>query len=717
LRRKLRLRAVPEDPVPRQADPVDGLDARRIQRIGRIDRPALRLRQRELAGEQRRLPRHRHFRAGEDLEMDMRPAARIAGREDGGAENQEAHHKYMQGIREAEQKGNANENGYVDGQKARENETEGSAISTPKGEWDDKTGSGPTDSSKFNKAFAFAKKRGGVIGLMAIFGVGGGIMAAILAPTSMFMSVLQGIVDTNDTSSPVVNRRFVKTMQNMMTGADQLCESSLKIRCRMGKVSNSALSRLHSNGVKATFLDGSTYDGTTTKGYPKGNPVTYTIDTGDGKPITIDAKNLMGELSKRENAKMAAKVLGRGGAFNLKVRAWSGKYLAYRLYDRFGLLRNGGIADGKSDSDGDASKSRLDRALAKLRERIPGINQFDDFKDKFTLNIDNKVRDNLKRVSKAGIGYTVAVAGCVAVKAPRIVAAAVAAVEVLRVTSVTMDLVLSPVSKMMGGGVDTANSLTPEDSETLGTIYTSTSIDDTGKSSSMLDSPILQSAMGINTNKVAVSQKFTPGFSYLTNPIVTTTGAIADSTSDACSYIMSPAAMYTAMAIDAAGTVAASTTGVGLVVKLVGSYLASSLASWAIEQVIASYSEQALAALLDDDKLASAVGKDLGDIVGIGAFAFFSSGGMARGLPTLKSKQIFSLAAMQKEMEEQQKNMDIATLSPFDTSSKYTFLGSIVNNARMAALDSGFSTNSLASIFGNIFRMPAYSLSPNVGAT
>ena len=80
-------------------------------------------------------------------------------------------------------------------------------------------------------------------------------------------------------------------------------------------------------------------------------------------------------------------------------------------------------------------------------------------------------------------------------------------------------------------------------------------------------------------------------------------------------------------------------------------------------------------------------------------------------LPTLKTSQLAEFGEVQLANEEFQRRMDIASLSPFDTSSKYTFMGSIVHNMGNMMLASGTSDGSFVSTLSNILRLPSFALS------
>lgn len=561
-------------------------------------------------------------------------------------------------------------------------------------------------SGRFN--FRMTKKKGGLLALIASLGVGGGILAGILGPFSMPISLMENLTLTNDSSSTAMERRFMKIFGFSTKETDPVCANSSKnIKCKMGRISNKALTQLKKKGVVAYFDDSVTNADKKT-GYPSKNPRGYTIDTGGGRTVNIAAADLPGYLA--ENPRIAAKVLGAGGAFNLKLKAWSGKYIGEKFYRAFGIKKDGGLADGKNEKL--TASERLKESLAKMRERIPGLSKVSSVAD----GVKAKVEGHLGKAKKGGVGYTLAVAGCIAVKAPGYIAAGVAAIQLAQLLPLVSDTILSPGSKIKASGVDVTNAATMEDVETVGTVLTArTPRESDGKLTSALDSPSLQAALGVNKNKTPISN-FAPGYSVLTNPVVLAANKADKESRVACNAIMSPAAMYTALAVDAAVTVAASATIIGGVVKVIASLAISEIAAKVVTEVAGETAKQVLVDVAQNDKLPTAEGEALGDALGVSGAAFFSAGGMAHNLPTLKTSQISEFASLQQESQDFQREMDVASLSPFDVTSRYTFMGSILYDMNMAAIQKGTYNTGLMSSILNFAQLPLSTLSTNAGA-
>lgn len=561
------------------------------------------------------------------------------------------------------------------------------------------------------KAKTFFKKRGGILGLIIALAIGGGAVGTFFGPASMLINLAENATIKNDTSSTSLQHRFMRVFGFTTAASDPICANSTKsIKCKMGRISNKALDKLVTKGVTPVFDNDTDNNNRNKTGYPTKNPTGYTIDLKDGStPETVPADKFLKHVA--DNSKISAKILGRVGAFNVRRSAWVGKHITEKLLNPFNLRKNGGLADGSSKRLTPVEK--LAEITKKLQAKIPGSEKISSVPD----GVEQKIRGHLGKASKAGFAYTGAVAGCIAVKAPAYIAAGVAAVQLAQVMPVGMDVILSPGAKTKASGVDTANSITGEDADAIGTLLTNkTARESDGKMTSALDSPILQSAIGVNTAKTAVSTDYTPGYSMLNNPLIKVTNEADAALAPACNALMSPAAMYTAVAVSSAATVALSTTLIGGIVKLVADFAVSEIVTRVAVSVAGDAARTAVVELAKNDKISKVSGEALGDVAGISMMSMFSAAGMARNLPVLKKSQVASFAAAGLENEAQNRDMDIASLSPFDTSSKYTFLGSIVNNTQLAILQSGTYNGSILSSLPGLMNFSMAALSTHTNA-
>ena len=543
------------------------------------------------------------------------------------------------------------------------------------------------------------KKRGPIAAIVGILGLGGGIMGIFLSPATMLQNIMENFTWKNDSASVVKETRMKKVINRMLGSGDDagICKSK-KIRCKTGRLSNRALKKFKKSGLIPVDADGKEMD-IKGRGYPDKNPTHWKVEgLNDGKPI--ESSKLKDELLKKENRKIASKVYGRTGLFKMRFHAWTGKHIG-KLYDKFKLKRNSAI-------------SKIDKKLGVKEKREKFKEKLPKFKEGPALEKVGKGVDNLgSKLKKGGLAYAISAGACTVVKIPNLIAAGVAAIQLAPLLGLVMDVILSPGSQAKASGLDSSGSgFSQETMETIGTMLT-----ERGKmkgsdnaEGSALDSPYLLAAMGVNNDKPGIAKNYIPGYSVATNPIVRTLNSAEEASEPVCNYILSPVAMYTSMAAEAA--IAASTGGISAILSWAGKAALSEVIKKVLEYTVGEKVKNILAelakSLLIPDK---AQYKDLGDALGVGAAAFFSAGSMGQMLPGLKMSQLAEFNGIQIANEEFQKEMDIASLSPFDTSSRYTFLGSIFHNMGNMMIANGTYNKTPVAMLSNILRLPSMALS------
>lgn len=546
------------------------------------------------------------------------------------------------------------------------------------------------------------KKRGPIAAIAGILGLGGGILGIFLSPATMLQNIMENFTWKNDSASVVKETRMKKVINRMLGSGDDagICNNK-KIKCKTGRLSNKALKKFKKSGLVPVDSDGKEID-IKKRGYPEKNPTHWKVEgLNDGKPI--ESSKLKDELLKKENRKIASKVYGRTGLFKMRFHAWTGKHIS-KLYDKFKLKRNSAI-------------SKIDKKLGvkekanKFKEKLPGFND-----DKAIGGINERVTKSTEKLKKGGLVYVAAAGICLALKLPNIIASGVAAIQLAPLLGLVMDVILSPGSQAKASGLDSSGSgFSQETMETIGTMLT-----ERGKmkgsdnaEGSALDSPYLLAAMGVNNDKPGIAKNYIPGYSVATNPIVRTLNSAEEASEPVCNYILSPVAMYTSQLVD----LAVEATGAA-------SFGLTSLANWIAKKTLATVTSELLKYAVGDTvkkilkELAvsmltsnNAQYKDLGDALGVGAAAFFASGSMGQMLPGLKMSQLAEFNGIQIANEEFQKEMDIASLSPFDTSSRYTFLGSIFHNMGNMMIANGTYSKTPVAMLSNILRLPSMALS------
>lgn len=543
------------------------------------------------------------------------------------------------------------------------------------------------------------KKRGPIAVIAGILGLGGGILGIFLSPATMLQNIMENFTWKNDSASVVKETRMKKIINRIFGSGDDagICNNK-KIKCKTGRLSNKALKKFKKSGLIPVDADGKEMD-IKGRGYPEKNPTHWKVEElNDGKPI--ESSKLKDELLKKENRKIASKVYGRTGLFKMRFRAWTGKHIS-KLYDKFNLKRNSAIS--KIDK-----KLGIKEKREKFKEKLP------KFKEGPALEKVGKGVSNLgSKLKKGGLAYAISAGACTVVKIPNLIAAGVAAIQLAPLLGLVMDVILSPGSQAKASGLDSSGSgFSQETMETIGTMLT-----ERGKmkgsdnaEGSALDSPYLLAAMGVNNDKPGIAKNYIPGYSVATNPIIQGFNEAKKDTEGVCDYILSPVAMYTSMAAEAA--IAASTGGISAILSWAGKAALSEVIKKVLEYTVGEKVKNILAelakSLLIPDK---AQYKDLGDALGVGAAAFFSAGSMGQMLPGLKMSQLAEFNGIQIANEEFQKEMDIASLSPFDTSSRYTFLGSIFHNMGNMMMANGTYSKTPVAMLSNILRLPSMALS------
>lgn len=546
------------------------------------------------------------------------------------------------------------------------------------------------------------KKRGPIAAIAGILGLGGGILGIFLSPATMLQNIMENFTWKNDSASIAKESRMKKVMNKMIGASDDagICKSK-KIRCKTGRLSNRALKKFKKSGLIPVDADGKEMD-IKGRGYPEKNPTHWKVEgLNDGKPI--ESSKLKDELLKKENRKIASKVYGRTGLFKMRFHAWTGKHIS-KLYDKFKLKRNSAIS--KIDK-----KLGIKEKREKFKEKLPGFND-----DKAISGINERVKGSTDKLKKGGLVYVAAAGICLALKLPNIIASGVAAIQLAPLLGIVMDVILSPGSQAKASGLDSSGGgFSQETMETIGTMLT-----ERGKmkgsdnaEGSALDSPYLLAAMGVNNDKPGIAKNYIPGYSVATNPIVRTLNSAEEASEPVCNYILSPVAMYTSqlvdLAVDATGAASFGLTSLAnWIAKKTLATVTSELLKYAVGDTVKKILKELAVSMLTSN---NAQYKDLGDALGVGAAAFFASGSMGQMLPGLKMSQLAEFNGIQIANEEFQKEMDIASLSPFDTSSRYTFLGSIFHNMGNMMMANGTYSKTPVAMLSNILRLPSMALS------
>lgn len=568
------------------------------------------------------------------------------------------------------------------------------------------------------------KKTGGIKSLIkgraGIFAGVGGLLIALIAigfflmgPAMILSGVASSIITRNDTSSRLFRARHASTFKNMVEKTDIECPNTARsFSCRGSRVSNRLLSDLRAQGIEAEGLPET--DRSSRRGYPEKRPTHYRVTLSNGNTQRVLASELTSVI--RSDTKLSAKIFGSRGLL-ASNRLWSGKHIVRKFYRPFGIQRSSPLSKL-------ANNTGLGRKLtaADFRERlsshvksIPGFNSPPNMSDE----LKRRVEKNTNRAKKAGPAYLLAAAGCIVSKAPSFIASGVAAIQLAQLMPLITDIVLAPESRMRSAAIEPdGQAFTSNEMEMIGTLLTEqTPRASDGKMTAAVDSIYLQQAMGVNTNTVPVSE-YAPGYKILNENFAIRAGvAVGDAVDPLCDIILSTPAMYTALAVDLAATGAASLASGGLfgVVRaganfVIGQVVITATTALAIP-AIAPLADDLLHKLVDD--IPEARGEQLGDILGVSALSFFGAGSMSNMATALRLSDVEYANQQIAQLEDEQRQYDIASLSPFDISSQYTFAGSIVHSLQKTAIVNGAASNPIVNSFGSILRQAGNVISGN----
>ncbi len=585
--------------------------------------------------------------------------------------------KHMQDLLEQE---TATNNEPPDTSGSAASEVEGLEQAPPDTGWT--TGSQPGVSSEKNRSPLAAALVSLIVTLLMLLTGGLGLSSSVVP---FFVNNTYLFNDMIGAGSHYRAPRALKFLtDDRALGKGNLCASSKIVCNKKGMISNKALAKMARSDVRAIMSDGKPYDPKVhgKKGYPKTKPKKFQITDSKGKVKTVDAKNLhkhtLGDL------KTHRKIFGLS---NLAKNMIAGKHYKGSLLNKLKLSRAGKFSASLKDA---ALKSKPGARLSKLANMVP----------ESTKNIDAHIEKTNKKFSKtiralrkAGGAYTLAALGCVVVKVPSAILSSVIEADLAQGSMVAQEAMLAPGSKIQSNSIH--DDMTDVEHQNLGEIYTTPVMGEDGTMKAVVDAPQIHMAAGLTSTTPPVSD-YAPGYKLTRNTVMKDLRAAHKFSQAGCAVILSPAAMWTAMAVNLGLTVAAAGTVIGglakgafdIVVGLGTSRAISTAIGFAVKELTEFLVNKAITAALE-----SGGGLELGEVLGVYGSAIPRLANAESGLPIATEDSYRNSVSMQREYQDKLRDADIATLSPFDTSSQYTFLGNIVYQAQKSAILSGLHTN------------------------
>ncbi len=536
---------------------------------------------------------------------------------------------------------------------------------------------------------------GVIIGfLLAALGIGGSFGVMGLLPIHIMESFTQKF-DTQNTSATVrSNRVFVnKLVGESTTGSCNV----VKIACRFPRPSNYLLNNLAKNNFVALDSAGNPINTRTL--WPNAQPKEYQFTDSTGKKLPpIKASELSGAL--KNNAELRAAF---HKAYNPRWITWTDS-VAKSVFTRWGVSKQDKLANAKDE----ASANKTINEASKGRDIGANTEEPDSFLKKL---LTAKAADAIEKVRKAGKGSAVlltAGAVCLTADTPKLITSVARAYQLAQVISFAM-AILTPTSAAKAGDGKVAAMAA------IGSFLTTTK---DGKSA--MDSFGMQNALfgATKPGKDSNYKKFSPGGSVIANTGSTIQITDSQLVKNSCSVATNPVtgtAINIALVANSGETLGATAVIAGLNVALgaITSEVIKFVAPLAIDAAMPMLQpviKQVLGAFLGDFTQ-NLVGQDRGDAFASGASNFMGQTANAGGNIPLTVSQAVGYNKVAQDTQLAYAQEDRATLSPLDTSSSNTVMGSIVDKflpyyGQMGSISGILSsigtitTSSFGSLFG-----------------
>ncbi len=533
------------------------------------------------------------------------------------------------------------------------------------------------------------KRKGPIIAILGVlFGAGTGIAAVLSAFSSLPIAVGSQTLDkfngAQETSLEIRMRMVldVKIGQDVTTGS---CSTMVTVLCRYERPSNKLLKNMAREGIQAVDKDGlPTKSGTL---FPNERPAIYRYtDRKTGKVVEVKAKDFVKTMNENASFRSAMR-----SAYNPRFISFADEIFG-KIKARFGFKTSDSL---RGVADGDEARDKLNEGSKGAETGAKAAaGTLDGAEEVIEKQLTQELSDLAKNTAKSGRGNAFGlVAGtvCGLGDIPGIMSKVIRAYQLTQLVKYGA-AILTAINSLK------ASQSTPEAATALGDLFTQT-ID--GKSA--LDSfgmkyILFDDRVPANNNY----KKFVPGGDL--NEILGTVTNVTSSPvkKEVCRWATNPA---TGAAIDVA-------TSETIVLPLINMVVGVAL-SIAMEQALPPIIEWVVGALKDSGVLTGVLQYFLGDLTADllpeGAGDAFASGvahmigqtANAGANMALTNSQKSAYDKVSQEVQIARAEEDRATLSPFDTSSPNTMMGSFVR--QLLPYYKGInSVGSVVSTLGNI---------------
>ncbi len=599
-----------------------------------------------------------------------------------------------------------------------------------RGPWENNVSQGNIKSKVKGNIFKRKGPLGAIISGLVLGGFG---ITSIFTPATLLINLKENFVNKFDTQNTSMTVRMNKVITSKIVGetTSGVCTTMVKVACRFTRPSNNFLSKLSDNGI-TPMKDGVPIE-KTRLGWPNDRPTSYEFIDKSGKPISATAKELSGKLA--DNAEFRAAF---HKAFNPRWIGYTDS-VATKVLNKFGASKKNSI---KPDTTPQETTDTLNRESKAPSNSVSdaaatGAGDVAEATDKLIADAaEEEITAAAKKASKSAADPLILMGtvSCLALNTPGVITKFVRAYQMRQLIS--YGLVFMTVADAIKAG-----DATPEQVSTLGTILTKELVDSKGSvtSKSALDSFGIKNALfgdTSTTGNLKDYKNFIPGGSMMkeTNGIV----GFANNSSvrSSCSAITSPQAQVAATAIEAG--IGASTAGIGevaiLALKAGGKVALQTgvitkvtdlvLNTGIVSKLIKLLPTTAIANVLLGDFTKNIESEDAGNALSSGVAHYMGQTANAGGNAPLTVSQALAYKQVTDSVNIAYAEEDRATLSPFDTSSPNTMVGSIVSQilpyySELSSVSGSMSFfgNIVGRSFGNIFSKVSAASDPSAQYT
>jgi hypothetical protein len=530
--------------------------------------------------------------------------------------------------------------------------------------------------------FSFIKKKGPLATIIITL-VGGGFgIAGLLSPALLAQSLLANLVqkfNIQETSLTLrTNKLIASKLSGNVTSGD--CQITM-ILCRFSKPSSKFLTKLEENGIKAFSKNGEVIEAKSILNpFPNTRPASYEFTDGAGNKIAATAEDLSAKLTNNAEFRAAFHSASNSRFMSLADSVFKSieSKFKFNLADKLKRTQNeddiGQAVGNELDDGASAATTAMAEESGKLAET------------ESKALLEGEANKTVSKLKSAGRGSLINLAAgglCLLADTPTLITKAVRSFQMAQLIKYSM-VFLSAFGSIKAGDA------TPAEASAIGDQLTK--IGSNGKSA--MDS------FGVNyavNNAIKPSsdnyKKFTPGGTVSSSLSKYNKIVSSDVKTTACETMANP---LTGEAINVALT---DSTLIGGVINIAVGWRISEVAAVilppVIKTIIGAIPTKDILAFFVGDITKSLSGESVGDALTSGASHVMGQTANAGGNMPLTPTEAVAYDNATKQVQLAYAEEDRATLSPFDTSSPNTMLGSIVQKIIPYYISAGSTVGSL----------------------